>query len=348
MTLLLICGLVLEACSISPSLPSIDTGNKIILKYADQNSSTGWEGIHAAQPWLNQITAVTNGRVQIDPYYSESLIKGIYAWDATKIDITDMAWVFHGYWADNTPLSNVISLPFLPFTSARQASGIYWKLYQKYPTLRNEYKDNHVLLMWASTPYFLVTSKKQVRTLDDLKGLKIRVPTGPPVAIIKAIGAIPVTIGMPDTFLYLQKGVIDGIATSWEILISYRQYTLVNNYTFVPLFTVYFTQVINNSIWNSLPTNVQDQINSVSSLQGSLFWGENMFDSAASAGRNEVKKQGSDIVEYNLPADEMNKFFQIAGLPLWNDWIKQMIDSGHPEAQDILNTTLELIKTYNP
>ena len=319
----------------------------IKLKYADQNPPTGWEGSNAAQPWMNSITAATNGQITFEPYWSQSLFKGADSWVSTKNGVADVSWMFHGYWANQTSLADVISLPLLPFTSAKQASGIFWQLYEKYPTMRDQFKENHVLLTWASEPYFLITSKKQVKTIDDIKGMQIRVPGGPPVDLIKALGATPVTKGMPDTYLALQKGEMDGMAVCWEALLSFRQYEVSKYYTYMPLFTVYFTQAMNINKWNSLSPEVQNQINSVCGLKGSLFWGENMFDTAVTEGLGLVKKQGIEMVEYKMPADELAKWSAMAQ-PLWDTWVKKMSDAGHPEAKDILTTTLELIKTYKP
>jgi TRAP-type C4-dicarboxylate transport system substrate-binding protein len=200
---------------------------------------------------------------------------------------------------------------------------------------------------WASSPYFLATSNKQVKTLDDIKGLKIRAADGTPVEVLKALGAIPVTMGMPDTYLYLKKGAIDGVTNNWEALYSFKQYELLKYCTYIPLFTVYFTVAINHDTWNNLPQDIKEQINSVSGLQGSIFWGENMFDTAVPALREELDKLNVDIVEYTLPEEELARWSEIAK-PLWNDWVAKMTAAGHPEAQEILNTTLELIKTFNP
>jgi TRAP-type transport system periplasmic protein len=340
-------ALILFSACRGPSDPAASPpGGVITLKYADQNVPGGWEVEQAAQPWLDQIQQATRGQVQITPYYSESLVKGAQAWDAVHHDIADMAWMFHGYWPERTPLSNVITLPLLPFKSARQASGIFWQLYQKYPALRAQFNENQVLLTWASTPYFLTTTTRQVRTLEDLKGLHIRVPNGSPVQIISALGALPVTTGMPDLYLYLDKGIIDGMATSWESLLSFRQYELVKYYTYIPLFTVYFTQAVNTSEWAALPPPVQDQINSVCGLPGSLFWGEKMFDSAEK-GPEIVRRQGFEVNEYTLPPSELARWNAVAE-PLRDEWVKKMQAAGYPEAQSILNTTLELIDTYQP
>jgi TRAP-type transport system periplasmic protein len=331
----------------NPGRFSSASGSIIKLKYADQNSADGWEATQAAQPWLDQIQIATNQRIKIERFYSESLVKGANSWAATKLDIADLAWMFHGYWADQTPLTNVISLPLLPFKNARQASGIIWLLYEKYPSIRSEFKDNHVLLMWASTPYFLVTAQKQVKTLNDIQGLKIRVPAGPPVEIMKSLGAVPITIGMPDTYLYLHNGILDGMTTAWESLLSFKQYELVRYYTYIPIFSVFFSQAINNQVWNNLPLDLQQQISSVCGLEGSQFWGENMFDSAATAGHDLLRDRGLEMAEYTLPQDELKKWNEAAE-PIWETWVNKMTSEGHPEARDILNNTLELIETYQP
>jgi TRAP-type C4-dicarboxylate transport system substrate-binding protein len=336
--------------TVKPTQTSATTPSGTIykLKYADQNPDVGWSGVHSAKPWVDSITKATNGRVQIETYFSESLFKGVDAWNSVKSGLGDIAWMFHGYWANKTTLSDVVALPLMPFKSAKQASGILWKLYEKYPTLAAQFKENHVLLTWTSAPYFLVTTKKQVKTLDDFKGLNIRVVSGPPIDMMKALGANPVTKGMPDTYIALQKGELDGMCLPWETLISFRQYETVKYYTYVPMFTTYFSQAINIDKWNSLPKDIQDQINSVCGLQGSLFWGENMFDSATVAGRDLVKKAGLEMIEYTPPSDEIQKWTDVAGTPLWNAWVAKQTAAGFPEAKDILNTTLELIKTYNP
>ena len=117
--------------------PTTTAANVIKLKYADQNPDVGWEGTQAAQPWLKQITDATNGRVQFETYWNQSLFKGTDAWVSVKNGVGDLAWMFQGYWANQNPLSDVLSLPFMPFTSAKQASGIFWQLYEKYPNLRD-------------------------------------------------------------------------------------------------------------------------------------------------------------------------------------------------------------------
>ncbi|HSW56865.1 MAG TPA: TRAP transporter substrate-binding protein [Dehalococcoidales bacterium] len=345
---LLAAGLLLAGCGIPPnSRPFTEKDGVITLKFADQNAPEGWGVSQTTQPWLDLLEKTTGGQIRIEPYFSQSLVKGADAWDATRSGITDMAWLFHGYWADRTPLANVISLPMLPFTSSRQASGILWHLYQQFPRLREQFSDNHILLVWASSPYFLATTQKQVKTLDDIRGLKIRVPTGPPVKAIQTLGAEPLSIGMPDVYLYLEKGALDGIATSWESLLSFRQFDLLKYYTYLPLFTVYFSIAVNHNVWRALPPDIRHQFNSLGGLAYSLNWGENYFDRADAEGRDAVLAAGAEIIDYVPVEEEMARWTEMA-MPLWDDWVKKMNAAGFTEAQVILDTTLKLIETYHP
>jgi len=164
---------------------------------------------------------------------------------------------------------------------------------------------------------------------------------------MKQLGASPVSKGMPDTVLALQKGEIDGMAGPWEAIMSFKLNEVVKYYTYFPFFTVYFTQAVNNAKWDSLPKDVQEGIMSVSGLKGSTFWGENMFDTAVAAGRDLVKKTGTEMIEYTPAGAELEAWVN-ATKPVWDIWLNRMKESGHPEAQDILNTTQELIKTYKP
>jgi TRAP-type C4-dicarboxylate transport system substrate-binding protein len=243
-----------------------------------------------------------------------------------------------------TPLADVITLPSLPIKSAEKGSEVLWKLYEKYPSIQNHFKDVHVLMLWTSHPYILITTKKQVKTLEDIKGLKIRVTGGPPTEQMRALGAVPVLMPMPDTYLALDKGVIDGMGAPWEPILAHRLYEVVKYYTIVPLSAVYFSMPINKQKWESLPKDVQDGIASVSGLEGAKFWGRNFFDRVEGAVDETVKKGGYTMVKYTVPPEEVERWTKVAGMPIWKEWIKKMESKGYPEAQQILNTTLEMLK----
>jgi TRAP-type C4-dicarboxylate transport system substrate-binding protein len=323
----------------APSLAQV-----IKLTLADQNPQTGWGPVHALQPWVKKVEDATKGKVKIEVYYSQTLAKGPDIWNAVKSGIADMGWCFHGYWPGMTPLADVISLPALPFTTGEKGSEILWKLYEKFPEIQKEFQDVKTLMLWTSHPYLLITTKKQVKTLEDLKGMKIRMTGGPPMDQMKALGGVPMLIPMPDNYISMQKGVIDGMGAPWEAIYAFRLYEVVKYYTKTPFPAVYFSMSVNKNKWNSLPKDVQNAIMSVSGLEGSKFWGHNFFDTAKEGVYEKAKEAGREIVYYELPAEERARWLEVGGKPIWKEWVKKMEGKGLTSAQKILDATLELAK----
>src|SRR5215813_1231494 len=317
---------------------------EIKLTLADQNSPTGWGPSHALYPWVKQVEEASKGKIKIEVFASQTLIKGIDMWKGIRSGIADIGWCVQGYWPEQTPLSDVVSLPFLPIKTAEQGSELLWKLYEKYPSMQKEYGEIQPLVLHTTSPNFLLTSKKQVKTLEDFKGLKVRVLGGPPTEMAKALGAVPTLIPMPDMYQSFDKGVVDGAAAPWEAVHGFRLYEVVKYYTMAPFYASYFSVCANKQKWTSLPKDVRDQIMSVSGLVGAKFWGKNFFDTAEEGVIEKAKAGNYQLDRYTVPPDELARWTKLAGEPIWNEWVKKMEGKGHSNAREILNTAIELLK----
>ncbi len=313
------------------------------LRFAQQNPDTGWSTINCVIPWLEQVEKATNGQIKFQSYHSQTLAKGKDMWNAVKAGITDVGWCFHGYWPGMTPLSDVISLPALPFRSAEKGSEVLWKLYEKFPSIQNEYKDVKVLLFYTSEPYTLLT-RKPVQSMEDMKGLKIRMTGGPPTDMMKALGGVPVLIPMPDNYISMQKGVIDGLGVPWEAIHVWRFYEVGNHYTEGVFPAVYFSIAMNKNKWNSLPKDVQDAIMKVGGLEGSKFWGRMFMDAMKAETLKTIEAQGQKANVIQLSDAERVRWLEVGGKPIWAQWVKDMEAKGFKDAQQILDATLELSK----
>src|SRR6266700_41395 len=237
-----------------------------------------------------------------------------------------------------------MSLPFLPVKSAGKGSEAFWKLYEKFPSIQKEYSEIMPLVLYTGSPNLFITNKKPVKTLDDMKGLKVRILGGPPTDMAKALGAVPTLIPMPDMYQALDRGVVDAGAVPWEAVHGFRLYEAGKYYTDAPFYTAYFSVCANRQKIESLPKDVRDQIMSVSGLAGAKFWGHNFFDTAEQGVLEKVKAGNYEINRYVVPPDELARWLKLAGEPIWDDWVKRMAARGHPEARDILNTALDLLK----
>jgi len=129
----------------------------------------------------------------------------------------------------------------------------------------------------------------------------------------------------------------------WEAIQGFRLYEIVKYYTIVPLSAVYFSMSVNKQKWESLPKDIQQAITSVSGLEAAKFWGKNWFDTAREGVMERVKAGNYQMVEYTPPPQELDRWTKVSE-PLWKEWVKKMESKGRPEAQEILNATLDLLK----
>ncbi|MBU2513469.1 TRAP transporter substrate-binding protein [bacterium] len=315
----------------------------ITLTFANQNPELGWGTSQAWKPWVERIEKASGGRLKIKGYHSQTLAKGKDTWNAVKYGIADMGWCFHPYWPGMTSLADVISMPSLPFKTSEEGSAALWKLYEKFPQIRKQFADNHILLLYTTDPYFLITTEKQVKAQEDLQGLKIRMMGGPSTEMMKALGGVPMSVPMPDNYIAMQKGVTDGMGGSWESILTFRLYEVVKYYTLDTSFpVVYFSIAMNKNKWNSLPKDLQDIFTRESGLNGARFWGRNFFDTAREAMIREAMDKGYEMNIYPLPQSEREKWLKEAGKPIWEDWLAKMKADGHPEAQEILDALLAM------
>lgn len=325
------------------------TGETIKLKYADQNAPTSWPGIHAATPWLDSIEQATNGQVKIERFFGQTLMTGADTWEGLKAGVSDLAWCMFQYWAGLAPLSEVMTLPFLPFDKGELGAAVLWQLYEEFPSIQAEFKDNHLISMWTSSPFYLLTTKKPVYKPEDMKGLKIRALGGPPTQLVEALGGTPVSMIMPDTYQALQTGVLDGILTNWESLYSFRHYEVGKYVTLVPFHAGIFGVAANNNSWEKLPDNVKQVFNEKGGMEGARFWGREKFDKCAEEVEAMIADGKIDLEFITPTPEEIETLWkQPYGEPLWEEWVKKMEAEGKTDARAILNRALELLEAGLP
>jgi TRAP-type C4-dicarboxylate transport system substrate-binding protein len=335
-------GAVMIGLFMMLAVPAAVLAKPIVLNFAMMNPSTAYSSQHCLEPWAKAVEKATHGKVKIRIFYNQTLAKGKDSWNAIKLGVADMGWNAQGFWAGLTPLADVISLPALPLKTGEQASEVLWKLYEKYPQIRKEFSAEKVLLLYASPPYYLITRNKPVRTIEDLRGMKIRMFGELPCDEMKALGGVPVLIPMPDTYLALQKGVVDGMGAGWEPIYGFRLYEVAKYYTDAPFTAVYFSVTMNNTKWNSLPAKIQKEIMSVSGLKGAKFWGKHFWDIEKAATIAKAKEDGHPIHLIKLSKKERQRWLEVGGKPIWREWINKMEKKGHPQAKQILQTALKL------
>jgi TRAP-type C4-dicarboxylate transport system substrate-binding protein len=316
------------------------------LRMHEEHPTTSPFHVYGHVPWVKDIEKATNGRVKITIYPMRTLMKGTESWNGVKTGIAHMAHVFAGYYPGQFDLLDVISLPFIA-PNGEVASRVAWALYNKYPEIQAQSKDAKMLTIWTTEPYFFLTSKKQIKTLEDFKGMKLRMTGGPPTEMMKLLKGIPTLISMNDVYPALQKGVLDGMAAPGEAVSGFRFYEVAKYYTWVPTVATWFMHLMNWDTWNSFPPDIQKAIMSVSGERQAVRYGGGVFDRAHDEMKSVVKKAGHEMVEYTPSKQEIDRWIKIAGKPVWDNWVAKMEAKGHSKARQILEDCLKLIDEFS-
>jgi len=314
------------------------------LKYHHEMPATGSYHRYGHKPWADAVEKATNGRVKIQIYPMQTLVKAKDAWNANTSGLADIVWTFTAHQPGRFDLFSALELPFV-VTSAEAGSKTAWALYNKYPELQALFHDVKLLSVWTTAPYAIV-SKKRLDTLEDLKGVKIR-SAGPwQTNLMKLLGASPMYIPMPGVYINLQKGVLDAAAAPADAYVSFKFYEICSYINKVNLPVGLHFLTMNKKRWNEFPPDIQKAIMSVSGeYAGVNFFGGGTFDRADREAPADIKKAGYKVTFYKPSKKEMDRLIETGGKPLWNKWLNANKSKG--PAQAIFDDTIRLMKQYS-
>ncbi|MEM9047226.1 MAG: TRAP transporter substrate-binding protein [Pseudomonadota bacterium] len=176
------------------------------LKLADFQPPTHFVVGAAYQPFADAIAEKTDGAVTVTFYMGGELGPGpLEQYTRTVEAVTDLAFGLPGYTAENFPKTLLAELPGVIEAETGTAQII-----ANLDKLSQEYRRVVLVGLWNNAPNLLLMAEKPVDSLDDLSGLKIRVPSRNAGLVVEAWGATPVSMPAPAIYNAMQTGVIDG------------------------------------------------------------------------------------------------------------------------------------------
>lgn len=292
-------------------------------------------------PWAKMLEERTGGRVKVVIYPGELLGKVKDTYDATASGVADIGCAYFSATPNRFPLHTVFELPFM-FSDAKVGSRVMWELFQKEESLTAEFRDVKVLWLFGTPSMQLHMVNKPVYTLADLSGKKVRTVGGVRATIVKTLGAVPVVIPTPDTYVALERGTVDGAVSTWEAMKAFKIDEVTKYHTVANLWSGVFYTVMNKKKWESLPPEIQKVIQDLSGAQAA--------DQTATAfikvdleGMESVKSKGHEII--NLAPAEYAKWRKSV-MPLWDEWAKEWEAKGLP-GKKILGEASSLIGKYS-
>ena len=221
-------------------------------------------GLHVdfLEPFARELEEKSAGKVAVDIQTAGSSLGVITKqWDQTQDGLSDISFGLHGIPRGRFTCTQVVELPFLT-DSVEEANKVLWGLFPDH--LAEEHTGVKVLALMAHDPGVLATNGKRVEKPEDLKGLRIRVPSPFIAAMLEDLGAVPV--GMPPGQVYenMQTGAIDGVVLPWAGLKEFRITEVTTNAIEIGAYTTPFYFVMNEDAYNGMPADVQSVVDSIS------------------------------------------------------------------------------------
>jgi len=201
------------------------------------------------RPWTQEVGKLSKGSLTIRIHPAGELGKGPRAQYKRAVDgIADITFGLQGYTSSLFPGTLLVELPGIA-SDPVAATKMMWNAIG---LLQKEYKSTKIMALWTNDQAVLMTRTKPVRTLDDIKGMKIRTPSKLQGDIIKALGATPVA--MPVTRMYnaLKTGVVDGLMVGPSVIRSFKLGEVVKYYTVGPFAYTAFFLVMNQTAYDGL------------------------------------------------------------------------------------------------
>ncbi len=295
-------------------------------------------------PWCDKIAKDSGNRLKCQIYPAMQL-GGTppQLIDQAKDGIADIVFTLPGYTAGRFPLMEVFELPFMS-ASAEATSQAAWEYFDKYA--RKEFPGIQMLSVNVHDNGFIHTRERQIRTMADFKGLKMRAPTRQTNKLLGALGATPVAMPLPALADALSKGVVDGYLLPWEVIPSIKAHELTKFHTETDpkaraLYTAVFTLAMNQAKYDGLPADLKKVIDANSGVATAKAFGR-QWDASAPPARKLAVDRGNTF--YVIPAPELANW-EKATANLDDDWAKDVTAKGN-DGRMLLQAARDLIRKY--
>ena len=298
--------------------------------------------VNVFKPWFKTVEEKFPGKLSFDYFGQNHLYpeaEGMGAIGDGRVDFgTIRPSVFPGK-------MNLLAAPALPgmCPNAIVGSLVAEDLIEKFAGVRAEYPKGAVhSFAWASAAYQLHTIKP-VKSLADLKGLKLIAWDATTLEYVKALGANAIRLSSADSYLALSKGMADGVLCPLAPLRSYKITESTKHHLMLNLGINTFVMMANEDLWNSMPDEMRNWLKGEFGMKMALAAGKSLED-GAKADTKWMKDQGHQFYELS---DE-DRATMLKSMEKFADLFKTVECKGmDPKlVEDVLNYTRERSAFY--
>lgn len=189
--------------------------DQVTIKFSNLWPEAHYMWQEGGKHFVEAVTEATGGNVAFQEFHASQLGKDQLT--LLSSNIAQMAMVAIPYAPDKLTLSGVTELPGM-FTTSCEGSNKLFALAQEGGVLATSELDAlglHVLFTTVPPAHKIMTTKTEVASLDDMKGLKIRTVGGAQADTVRALGGVPVQVTAGELYDSLSRGTIDGAMYIW-------------------------------------------------------------------------------------------------------------------------------------
>lgn len=274
--------------------------------------------------WADEVEKATNGRVK-HTLVPKAVAAPPGTFDAVRDGLADVSFSVDGYTPGRFVLTRVAEFPQLGET-ATTVSVAYERISRRHFAKADEHKGVRVLTVFTHGPGVIYNSKRPVNTLDDLKGLKIRVGGGMINELSKNLGVDALLKPAPQSYEILSTGVADGVFFPAESIASFKLEKLIKYATLVPggLYNTSFAFIMNPATYNKLSAADKKVIDEWSGEKLARLIGKH-WDRGDQIGREALK--ANNVPTITADAAFLNALNGKIG-PLEQAWFKLAAEKG--------------------
>jgi len=225
---------------------------KLAYFVGDQHAMSQW-----LIKWSEKIEKDSNGRIVVKRFPGSQMGPVQQHYDLARTGQAEMSWFLHGATPGRFPLTEIIQLPYFA-GSAEIGTKVMNDAELRSKYLDAEHKGVKVLLLLTHQPGNIHTTKKPIRSVEDMKGMRLRFSSATIRDFVAALGATPVGVQATEQVEQLQKGTIDGTFIDYGGAgIAFKMGGVVKYSTEMYSYISSFGVIMNEDFWNKLPPDLQ-------------------------------------------------------------------------------------------
>jgi len=310
---------------------------EIKVAFGDSSASVFYHSILV--PWGKELEAASGGKLKVTHFHSGSLGPANEHWDLAVKGLADVSWQITLLSAGLFPLTDAVTLPPTGIHSAEKMNAVLWDLYKNNKYFQKEYQDAKVLFFAGGPPQWYWATKP-IKSMQDMKGLRVGSTGGPAIEAIKLHGGTPTFFLPMDMYLSLQKGAIDSVAFIAEGVAAFKLGEIAKYGCAIDLCTFPAMVAMNHRFFDKLPADLKGVVEEVSN-KWNIKAGKIVDESNLHAAEA-LKGMGVEIYEVS---EAEKKVWWDALNPMLDGWIKSIDGKGIP-GREIMDEVLALSAKY--